>query len=239
MTSLLARARRRGPSAAVLAALAALLPAGCMDSAFLAKHGVGPPPTACQVATTWYPEVVTTPDPAHGGTPVRGIAGRVYLFGREVRAPLTADGAMVVDLYDESAGATRPKEGPRLPLEEWRFDRDTLKRLLKQDAVGWGYTVFLPWSTYKPEITHVRLTIRFEPVGGAPLFNDEGSVVLRRGETTSWQNTDVPALRAQGGGNAQTPGKTAIGTTPPVVQTAGASAQTGAPAAAATSMLRR
>jgi hypothetical protein len=195
MTRLVARSGG-GLSAAALASLAALPLAGCTDAAFLAKSGGVPHTAACQVATTWYPEVVTTPDPAHGGAPVRGIAGRVYLFGEQVRAPVIVEGAMVVDLYDEAA--PKPKEGTPLPLEEWRFDPETLKRLLKQDAIGWGYTLFLPWGTYRPEITHVRLTVRFEPVGAAPLYNDEGAVVLRRGETTSWQNTDVPALRSQG-----------------------------------------
>jgi hypothetical protein len=193
MTPLVARAARAAPPAA-LALLGLFALAGCVDPSLLVKPCAAPHASACQMVATWYPEVLTTPDPAHGGLPVCGLAGRVWLFGPEVGAPVVGDGSVVVDLYDETPGP-RPKDATPVPLEEWRFDRDTLKRLQKQDAVGWGYTLFLPWSTYRPEITHVRLMLRYAPVTGSPLFNDSATVVLRKGESASWQTTDIPALR--------------------------------------------
>jgi hypothetical protein len=152
---------------------------------------------ACQMVATWYPEVVTTPDPAHGGAPVHGLAGRVYLFGPEIGAPVAGNGALIVDLFDDSPAAQAKKSGTVLPLEEWRLDRDTLNRLKKPDAVGWGYTLFLPWATYRPELSHVHLRLRYEPATGTPLFNESATIVLRRGETDSWQSTDIPALHSQ------------------------------------------
>ena len=56
-------------------------------------------------------------------------------------------------------------------MEEWRIDKDTLKRLFKKDIVGNGYTLFLPWASCRPEVTKVHLTVRYNPVaGGAPLW---------------------------------------------------------------------
>jgi hypothetical protein len=187
--------------AGALAAVGLLLPlAGCVDPSLLVKQAA-PRTPACQVVARWFPEVATTPDPARGGMPVSGLVGRVYLFGQEVGAPLSGDGSLVVDLYDETPGA-RPAEATPVPLEEWRFDPETLKRLQRQDPVGWGYTLFLPWSTYRAEITHVRLMVRYLPTTGSALFSDSAPIVLRKDETVSWQNTDVPALRARPTGQA-------------------------------------
>src|SRR5262249_49915429 len=111
--------------------LLAFLASGCISTdsiPFLTK--TAPPKPVCQVVATWYPEVVFTPDPAHNGEPSPGLAGRVYLFGSEVGAPLTGDGSMVVDLYDD---APADKTRGSLPLEEWRLDQDTLACLKRQD----------------------------------------------------------------------------------------------------------
>jgi hypothetical protein len=152
-----------------------ILCTGCvtLDSAFVRK--VAPPPV-CQVVATWYPDVVFTPDPAHNGEPTPGIGGRMYLFGADAACPLLGDGSIVVDLYDD---ARVDKDKHPAPLEEWRLDRDTLDRLKRKDAVGWGYTLFLPWGTYRPDLVHVHLRLRYEPRNGAPLYEESGPVVLR------------------------------------------------------------
>jgi hypothetical protein len=171
--------------------------AGCVETMpFLVTHHMAPAVPVCQVVAAWCPEVVSTPDPSKGGAPVRGLAGRVYLFGQEVGAPLAGDGTLVVSLFEESAA--HAKTDAALPLEEWRFDKETLKRLQRQDAVGWGYTVFLPWGTYRPEMTQVRLRLRYEPPGGSPLYNDSGVLVLRRSPYSSSEHTDIPALGRPG-----------------------------------------
>jgi hypothetical protein len=178
-------------------ALLAFSSAGCvtMDPiSSLTKVAVSKP--ACQVVVTWFPEVVFTPDPAHKGEPAPGLAGRVYLFGPEIGAPLVGDGSIVVDLYEDAPAA---KARPPVPLEEWRLDRDTLARLKRKDAVGWGYTIFLPWGTYKPEITHVHLRLRYDPVGGSPLYAEGSPMILKTAQNpiqSSGSTVVAPPTRA-------------------------------------------
>lgn len=175
---------RRGPLPIAYCLLPFVLClAGCVNTGAFVLPGVeklGAAP--CEVVVAWNPEVLFRPDPAHRGTPTPGLGGRMYLFTAGNNCPITGDGCMVVDLYEDlSPNAT-------VPLEEWRFDKDTLKRLLRRDAVGWGYTLFLPWGTYKPEIKQVQLRLRYEPVKGAPLYAESSSVVFQKG------NAAAPAL---------------------------------------------
>ena len=130
----------------------------------------------CQVLATWKNEVMFVADPTHGGAPTPGIAGRMYLFGERIDFPTAGDGTVVVDLFDES----QPKAADAPPLEEWQIDKVTLKRLLRRDTVGNGYTLFLPWATYKPEITRVRLKLYFQPVNGMPLYAPSSAMTLNR-----------------------------------------------------------
>ena len=171
--------RRLGSRLAVLLSLGWLVAAaaGCVSVApFLQSSASVLTPPACKVVATWYPQVVTTPDPTHDGEPVHGLAGRVYLFGADLSHTVCGDGALIVDLYDDTS---EPKR--RTPLEEWRFDKDTLRRLQRADAVGPGYTVFLPWGTYRPEIHRVHLRVRYEPVDGTPLYDENPPMTLRKG----------------------------------------------------------
>ena len=101
---------------------------------------------------------------------------------------------MAVDLYDRTPG--QPKS--EVPLEVWRFDKETLKRLAKHDAVGWGYTLVLPWGTYKPEITQVELRLSFQPVNGMPLYADSAPVTFKNDmEITSQVSTHVAKPQSQ------------------------------------------
>jgi hypothetical protein len=129
----------------------------------------------CQVVATWNHQVVFAADPTHGGAPTPGLAGRLYLFGSEISYPLIEEGSLVVDLYDDTKSAAN---SPPLPLEEWRLDPDTLKRLVKKDMIGYGYTLFLPWGTYKPDINQIHLKARFVAAKGASFYADSGPVSL-------------------------------------------------------------
>src|SRR5437879_6328693 len=137
-------------------ALVASLTYGCASTKeyFSYAHKDDVSGDACQVVATWQNHVVTTTDTQHNGAPLKGIAGRVYLFGSEINYPMLGEGSVVVDLYDE----TQPHQAgaPVMPLEEWRIDKDTLKRLHKKDVIGECYTIFLPWATYKPEIARIQ-----------------------------------------------------------------------------------
>jgi hypothetical protein len=151
---------------------------GCLSTGSFVLPGFEPPKVGpCEVVVAWNPEVLSRPDPANRGAPVKGLGGRMYLFGEGSDCPLIGDGCVVVDLHEQMFPGQGTNE---VPLEEWRIDRDTLKRLLRRDAVGWGYTLFLPWGTYRPDITHVELRLRYEPVKGAPLYAESSSVVLQK-----------------------------------------------------------
>src|SRR5437660_197295 len=101
-----------------LAAFALIHLAGCAcTDGFCKKDEPKPSSTVSQIAATWNPEVVHVPDVMHGGAPLTGLAGRIYLFGQELGTPTLGDGALVVDLFDLTKGPLDPKAAP---LEEWR-----------------------------------------------------------------------------------------------------------------------
>jgi hypothetical protein len=176
--------------------LPALAATGCVTWHSLApgSHSL-PTGAVCQVVATWTNQVAWTPDPTRGGKPAPGFAGRLYLFGPEIDFPLVADGSVVVDLYD--AGAVGPDGQPAM-LEQWNLDKENLRRLLKRDAIGWGYTLFLPWGTYRPDITRVELKLRFVPEKGPlPLYAASSPLTLtaesETGPALAGRNSTPPA----------------------------------------------
>jgi len=124
------------------------------------------PMNGAQLVATWNSKVVTTADPTKGGEPLTGLAGRVYLFTEGLQSIQADQGSITVYLYDHSQVK---RGGHSKLLEEWHFDPATLKRLQKKDAFGWGYTLFLPWGTYRPDIPIVHMQVVYEPNGGEPI----------------------------------------------------------------------
>jgi hypothetical protein len=186
----------------------AALAGGCVTLDCLRSDDEPPPPgTPCQVVAWWQPHVVFAPDPARNGVSAPGLAGRLYLFGQEVGFPMVGDGSVVVDLYDETnCPAGRPAgQAPGPPAgqagaqpvlqEEWRIDPVTLKRLLRRDRIGWGYTLFLPWGRYRPDLTRVQLRVRYVPDHGSPVFAEPTSVNL----SADGSPTGPPVVTAQAG----------------------------------------
>ena len=174
------KVRRKASSLAFCLVPFTLCVAGCVSTESFVLPGMdklSAPP--CEVVVAWNPEILSRPDPANRGAPTAGLGGRMYLFGGASDCPLMGDGCVVVDLYDDVS------PNASIPLEEWRIDRDTLKRLLRRDAVGWGYTLFLPWGTYNPEIKQVQLRLRYEPTKGTPLYAESSSVVFHKVNVTS------------------------------------------------------
>lgn len=132
-----------------------------------------PSTNVCQVVVQWSKNVHYEPDPVNGGVPTPGIVGRVYLFGPTVDFPQVGDGSLLVDLFIDSE--SKPAEQP---VERWCIDPDTVRRLLRKDTIGWGYTLFLPWTTYKRDATNVHLTVRYDPKAGNPLYAPSSKVTL-------------------------------------------------------------
>ncbi len=156
---------RRG---ALLLVLAGCLSGGCVSIGGLVGLN-GPKETPVQIGVFWNHEVTFAPDPAHGGTPSPGLVGRVYIYGHNMGVLLETEGALHVELSD---GSGKPA------LEQWNIDAETMKKFQRKDFLGAGYSVFLPWSTYRPELTHVVLKVAFQPKEGVPLYASPSALVL-------------------------------------------------------------
>jgi hypothetical protein len=169
-----------GISPRLVAALALLALGGCvLPEKFLAKSDSASDANIQQVATTWNNSIVFAPDPTRNGEPAPGIGGRLYLFDTN-GIPVVGNGSLVVDLYDDSGATSKPGG---VQLEQWRIDPVTLKRLVRKDTYGVGYTIFLPWGTYRPDIKIVHLTARYEPPQGMPLFAPSGALTIDHGKS--------------------------------------------------------
>jgi hypothetical protein len=154
----------------------AALSAGCVTlDPWVKKHDSPPAGQAVQIAVTWDKCIAFVPDFTRGGAPNPGLLGRMYLFGAEVGFPVACEGVLVVELFDDTpliAG------GQSVSKVRWTFDKDTLKGCMRKDTIGWGYTFFLPWETYSPEIKQVHMMVRFTPQTGVPLFSPSETMVL-------------------------------------------------------------
>jgi hypothetical protein len=149
---------------------------GCMPDQFYTTKGAPPaapaPGKPCEVAIAWINRVQSAPDVVHDGRPTPCLVGRMYLFDQTEKFPVVGDGAVLVTLYDDTRGpATQP-------LEEWYIDPVALRKFLKKDVIGWGYSLFLPWGSCKPEVTKVHLTCKYEPASGQPLFGPVSPLTL-------------------------------------------------------------
>ena len=129
-----------------------------------------------QVQATWDNRVRFTTDPTRGGATQPVLAGRLYLFGPELDSPLIGDGKVVIDLYDLSPG------GKDLPAERtherWDLDPATLAKFRRKDVIGEGYTLVLPWATFRPDVTQVKMTVCYVPAKGTPLYGEPALVTL-------------------------------------------------------------
>jgi hypothetical protein len=180
--------------ASPLVLLATLCGAGCIGADKIRNPFKSTSATIqpAQAVAAWSNKVVYAPDPLRGGTAVPYLMGRLYLFGPELGAPLVGDGSLIVDLYDQTP---RGAGSEPVMLQEQRYDPETLKRLVKEDLFGMGYTVYLPWLTYRPDITQVNLILRYDPAKGQSLLHQSGTLTVDHAATKELQ-----ALHAKGQG---------------------------------------
>jgi hypothetical protein len=135
----------------------------------------------CKLVMQWQPRLVETQDTVNGGVPLRGFGGRVFLVSDLTMVNrVTCEGTLTIDLYDD-----RPLAKGQEPvrLERWIFADEALKLLVRKDATGWGYTLFLPWvKTYRPEVTPVHLRASFTPhtKDGETVYDTSPSIALEQ-----------------------------------------------------------
>ncbi len=151
--------------------------AGCVTTGPLPlpKWDAPPKGQVAQVMPLWADGIAVQSDPMQGGRPVPGLAARVYLFGPDLGQPLVADGTLIVYQYDD----LQPPSDDQLPREVWTLDKASLEKLLKKDALGWGYNLWLPWSSYNPAIRKVGLVICYRPEKGMDAWSGQHILPLR------------------------------------------------------------
>jgi hypothetical protein len=170
------------------------------------------------VATLWRNHIDYLPDQTHNGQMSPGLAGQLFLLGPNDQFA-QADGKLTIALYDETP---RPPGQPGNIPEGWEFDKKTLQSLRTTDErFGLCYGLFLPWPTYRPDVTRIRIAVRYDPENGHPVYAAESKITLDNtgvGTNVEWSNQLVVPGSRPGGFGPQTVGMTAPTTpaTPPV-----------------------
>lgn len=124
----------------------------------------------CHVVALWENRPREVPDSTNGGSPLVGLAGKVYLMDKDNVHALAGEGRLIVEMYDETSGHL-------VPVERWDIHPNDFRRLGKKDMLGWTYIIFLPSQGLRPEMARVRLRTAFHPEKGTPVFADS-SVTL-------------------------------------------------------------
>jgi hypothetical protein len=123
-----------------------------------------------ELAAKWQNEVRMTPDPTRGGAQTPVLAGRVYLFDMK-GLPMTANGTLHFELAD-------PSQSPPKVLEQWSIDKVTVAKMERRDTIGLGYSVILPWATFRPDLTRVHLRACYKPENGPPVYTSPSDLAL-------------------------------------------------------------
>ena len=132
---------------------------------------------AVSLFATWQNRIARLPDPTVEGKFKPGLVGQLFMFGSGPKMPFApAEGRVTVELFDASP---RADGGEPVRLGSWTFEKDVLNRLVTSDErFGKCYALFLPWPTYTPAVTRVRLTAKYEPEQGFALHADPVTMTL-------------------------------------------------------------
>jgi hypothetical protein len=135
------------------------------------------PVPATDLGVGWRNRIAYLPDPTRNGAMGPGLAGQMFLFGGPKSEHVLADGTLTVDLVDDTP---RPPGQPAAKAERWQFDKHTLRKLQAYDETfGKSYVLFLPWPEYKPDITRVRISARYDPDGdGHTLYQAPATLTI-------------------------------------------------------------
>lgn len=178
--------------------------------AFLKGDGVAATPAkpgeAARLVAAFDNKIVYAPDTTRGGDPVPGLVARLFVFGPDVKEPLTPDGELIVGVWDQS-----PKEngGSPILLEVWHIDRENAKKYVRPDMFGSGYSLFLPWQKYNVELKQINVQVRYNGADGrnlvAPsqvLYLDHSATLQRAAERLGLRpdGTKEGALSIKGAG---------------------------------------
>lgn len=151
---------------------------GCQSMNFSAPWAESAP-IGCpnEVVAIWQDGVDVQLDANHGGMPIPGFAGRIVFMqsnnGQSGQSVLV-NGPVKILLYDD-----RPVQGPPEPLETWTILPEHLSLLVKKDMMGWGYSIWLPWNTYRKDIQNVKMMVEYVDSTGNKLLSVPGAIQIR------------------------------------------------------------
>lgn len=146
------QASAKVPAAAPSASIAALAKA---SSASIPKD------SAADIVLAWQNKVAQLPDPTRNGAMNHGVVGQLFLFTPDSKVA-AVNGKLTVEMFDQADGKR---------LGTWTFEKDVLKRMVTSDErFGKCIALFLLWPEYDPNVTRVKLTARYDPEKGYPLF---------------------------------------------------------------------
>jgi hypothetical protein len=158
-----------------LVCLVGCLATGCVHLNEMVAGVSAPAPPPCHMVVRWHNAVASLPDPVRGGAPGPGLVARVYLFGPSIDRPVEGHGILMVELFNPAEAG--PDGRPKL-IEKWMLSPEQLQQLERPDVIGCGYSLFLPWGTYRPDIAQVLLRACYQPKNGSPLYANSGLVTL-------------------------------------------------------------
>ncbi|WP_162671342.1 hypothetical protein [Gemmata massiliana] len=130
-------------------------------------------PVASAMVVGWQNRISVMPDLSHTLRLSPGIVGRMFLFDVSKQEFTKTGGTLTVDLVDETPGkhAAAP--------ERWQFSREDLEKWAIPDKrYEKSYVLFLPWSAYTSDITHVRISARFDADTGHTLFAAPTTIMI-------------------------------------------------------------
>jgi hypothetical protein len=166
---------------------------------FLTHQGLSSEPAklgqAARLTAAWNNKIIYAPDPTHGGAPVPGILARIYVFGPDEAVPLDPDGELVVGVWDMSAKETG--EQPRL-MELWHIDAQSAQKFKKQDFLGLGYSLFLPWSKYHVDLKQVNVVARYNSADGRCLVSSPETLTIDHSATLQRAADKIGATKLDG-----------------------------------------
>jgi hypothetical protein len=153
--------------------------------AFITHDGLTTTPAkpgeAARLTAAWNNKIIYAPDPVHGGQPVPGLMGKLWLFGPDVAVPLTVDGEIFVGVWDNGPTVNG---GPPVLLEAWHIDAEAAKKLRRPDFIGGdAYNLFLPMSQYNVDLKRINVVARFNGADGRSLVSAPETLTLDHSAT--------------------------------------------------------
>lgn len=109
----------------------------------------------------------------------QGFAGKVYLFGTDSDQPITSPGKFVVYAYDDTHASAKKLDSDKVkPSYKWELDESQLRDLIKKDAIGWSYSLWLPVGRPEPNSRRFSIILTFTPEGGKSVMGESALVDL-------------------------------------------------------------